>query len=238
MELYHHGIKGQKWGVRRYQNKDGSLTELGKARYSKPVDANNMPRKQWLKLVDSGRDFVVSKGQEAYRSTTTEYEIEAGKKYVSFRAADIGVYEQFAENNGGAYNVVYSTKNNMRVAGMRTQAELLQEIYGKELRTDDRWKKYVQKGWVKVEEITKPIPKMTDEEFSTYMYYNPYGHDKDILNKPITNKETKNYIDKLAKKGYDAAVDMLDRSIAYSDGPMIILNSKDVLERKSHSRAD
>lgn len=89
-----------------------------------------------------------------------------------------------------------------------------------------------------MEEITKPIPKMTDEEFGTYMYYNPYGHDKDILNKPITNKETKNYIDKLAKKGYDAAVDMLDRSIAYADGPMIILNSKDVLERKSHSRAD
>lgn len=29
-ELYHHGIKGQKWGVRRYQNKDGSLTAAGK----------------------------------------------------------------------------------------------------------------------------------------------------------------------------------------------------------------
>ena len=29
-ELYHHGIKGQKWGVRRYQNKDGTYTELGK----------------------------------------------------------------------------------------------------------------------------------------------------------------------------------------------------------------
>ena len=28
-ELYHHGIKGQKWGVRRFQNKDGSLTEEG-----------------------------------------------------------------------------------------------------------------------------------------------------------------------------------------------------------------
>lgn len=29
-ELYHHGIFGMRWGVRRYQNKDGSLTEEGK----------------------------------------------------------------------------------------------------------------------------------------------------------------------------------------------------------------
>lgn len=31
--LYHHGIKGQKWGVRRYQNEDGSLTDAGRKRY-------------------------------------------------------------------------------------------------------------------------------------------------------------------------------------------------------------
>lgn len=34
-ELYHHGIKGQKWGIRRFQNKDGSLTPAGKKRASK-----------------------------------------------------------------------------------------------------------------------------------------------------------------------------------------------------------
>lgn len=36
-ELYHHGVKGQRWGIRRYQNKDGSLTAYGKKRYAKEL---------------------------------------------------------------------------------------------------------------------------------------------------------------------------------------------------------
>ena len=35
--LYHSGIKGMKWGIRRFQNEDGSLTEAGKKRYGKLV---------------------------------------------------------------------------------------------------------------------------------------------------------------------------------------------------------
>jgi len=37
VSLAHHGVKGQKWGVRRFQNKDGSLTAAGKKRYDAPT---------------------------------------------------------------------------------------------------------------------------------------------------------------------------------------------------------
>lgn len=41
-ELSHHGIRGMRWGVRRYQNKDGSLTNAGKRRYNRDkLDENN-----------------------------------------------------------------------------------------------------------------------------------------------------------------------------------------------------
>lgn len=39
--LAHHGIKGQKWGIRRYQNPDGSLTQAGKSKYRNEKSGNN-----------------------------------------------------------------------------------------------------------------------------------------------------------------------------------------------------
>lgn len=44
-ELYHWGIKGMKWGVRRYQNKDGTLTDKGQKRYERDQRENSEKKK-------------------------------------------------------------------------------------------------------------------------------------------------------------------------------------------------
>ena len=54
--LMHHGIKGMRWGIRRYQNKDGSLTNAGKKHVSNYKTARSLNRKvdqEARKLINS-----------------------------------------------------------------------------------------------------------------------------------------------------------------------------------------
>lgn len=62
-ELYHYGIKGQKWGVRRYQNDDGSLTPSGKKRYSDDSQLNSIKRNETPKkgLIQKRKDRLMER---------------------------------------------------------------------------------------------------------------------------------------------------------------------------------
>lgn len=80
--LVHHGIKGQKWGVRRFQNPDGSYTEAGKKRRYKNLEkAYNRARDEtYNKTFGKNRGFFsIKKSQQAYEKAVSEGQA-AGQK--------------------------------------------------------------------------------------------------------------------------------------------------------------
>jgi hypothetical protein len=83
-EIYHSGVKGMKWGVRRYQNKDGSLTAAGKNRYRNADGSlNDKGVKKYAKKGYAQDSFnsnktVAGKAWDAY---TGAHKIHASAKY-------------------------------------------------------------------------------------------------------------------------------------------------------------
>jgi hypothetical protein len=87
-ELYHHGIKGQRWGVRRYQNADGSLTPAGQKKLEKFQKRENAALDQRAKELRKNRD----KASAAYDKTINKLH-DKGTKLLLKRvdkAADMG----------------------------------------------------------------------------------------------------------------------------------------------------
>jgi hypothetical protein len=73
-ELYHFGIKGQKWGLRRFQNEDGTLTPEGKMRYLKTDSAvTKRVKKDWNTMSD--KEFMAK-----YRGSKKTY-LKRVRKY-------------------------------------------------------------------------------------------------------------------------------------------------------------
>ena len=62
-ELYHHGILGQKWGIRRFQNPDGTLTPAGRERYGAgdPRGDSNIKVRRKLTTLNPKRYMAVEK---------------------------------------------------------------------------------------------------------------------------------------------------------------------------------
>ena len=87
LQLYHHGIKGQRWGVRRFQNKDGTLTAAGKKRrYSDdPILKKQKEDMKSAKATRKASAKAADKASNRYQlvPTTTNYNNwrEAADKY-------------------------------------------------------------------------------------------------------------------------------------------------------------
>lgn len=68
-ELYHHGVIGMKWGIRRYQNKDGSLTPAGKRKAAKM-------KEEYTSLTGKQLRRSQSKSKSAVNTTTPKKTIK------------------------------------------------------------------------------------------------------------------------------------------------------------------
>lgn len=109
--LIHHGIKGQKWGVRRFQNEDGSLTPLGRKKLLKKDGTLN---RKGIKIATNSylkkmRDYKNSEEyDQALSKANTKALAEARKKADAANDGDFDLYyeEAFSKQNTKILNEV------------------------------------------------------------------------------------------------------------------------------------
>ena len=133
--LYHHGIKGQRWGVRRYQNSDGSLTNAGQKRYG----VSGAIRGHQIRSAEKGLSKVSSQ-----------------QRQVKSELRELRGYENAARKNPkslGASKLSTAIRNSQIKSLEKTQSKLNTKAKGyndalKELKSIDEYqaKKHAEKS--------------------------------------------------------------------------------------------
>lgn len=153
-ELYHHGVKGQKWGVRRYQNADGTLTEAGKKRQKKQEEKQRKKEKyddDWKLLkgerdvedTKTGRDQILKMlsydSDPATKQMLTTYRIIADRELDYAKSSYVDAVNRYVDKWGKETYMRDITNNKTFVNGRGRVLNILAED------EDDLYKDFVEK---------------------------------------------------------------------------------------------
>ena len=233
-EIYHHGIKGQKWGVRRFQNKDGSLTPAGKERYYVDNDLSTAITK------NSDGSYTVPTGFKFNRVGQQTLDVnKSGVLYVSYGKEDAARYvkslgptliSRLMGGNGQAVQHI-EAKKPLRMASEAEVYKGFAEVAAKNKKILDRvndddisraivgygkdWSTKVTKADAEyaVNNPNSFAAKRMGQAVSFWMGDSRYAAEASILYKHFKDK------------GYDAIPDITDRDGGGFDTSMIIINT-------------
>lgn len=132
-ELQHHGIIGQRWGVRRYQNLDGSWTAKGRERYGKDVNklANKVESRTFLT-----EERSIPAGTKMYRTSINPNENQNGPAYVTYLDPERNLYKGgWVRNTAGAdksYEYKFTLKKDLKIPSRETEVRVISDVINKD----------------------------------------------------------------------------------------------------------